>query len=236
MSAADLESIRADVAELREMAAAARSERVRGFLESKISSLQNDIRVKEAQAERDARIAASAAAEAAAAASRVQSGFYEPVPAFGWDQGDGTVSVYIIDNMEGLVEGNVQASFTSTSFSVRITTGSGRRYSLARNTSAEIVSEKCRVKVKPDRVTLVLKKKTARRWAELEPKKAEAGAKAAGAAAKEDPGDSIMQMMKKLYDEGDTNMKQMINKAWSEAQSKKTGAGGSGGLGDMDFE
>ena len=37
-----------------------------------------------------------------------------------------------------------------------------------------------------------------------------------------DPGASLMHMMKKLYDTGDSDMKRMINKAWAEGQEKRT--------------
>ena len=37
----------------------------------------------------------------------------------------------------------------------------------------------------------------------------------------EDPGASLMNMMKKLYDEGDDEMKRTMKKAWHESQEKK---------------
>lgn len=36
-----------------------------------------------------------------------------------------------------------------------------------------------------------------------------------------DPGAGIMNMMKKMYDEGDDNMKRTIAEAWSKANDKK---------------
>lgn len=51
------------------------------------------------------------------------------------------------------------------------------------------------------------------------------------------PGDSIMNMMKKMYEEGDDNMKKTIAEAWTKAQDKKGGMGGGmddlGGMGGM---
>ena len=35
-------------------------------------------------------------------------------------------------------------------------------------------------------------------------------------AMKDNPNAAMMNMMKKLYDEGDDDMKRMMNKAWSE--------------------
>ena len=42
-----------------------------------------------------------------------------------------------------------------------------------------------------------------------------------------DPGDSLMQMMKNMYETGDDEMKRTIAKAWTESREKMNpGAGG----------
>jgi len=41
-----------------------------------------------------------------------------------------------------------------------------------------------------------------------------------------DPNDSLMKMMKQMYDDGDDEMKRTIAKAWTESRDKK-------GMGDM---
>lgn len=38
---------------------------------------------------------------------------------------------------------------------------------------------------------------------------------------KDDPGAGIMKLMKKMYDEGDDDMKRTITKTWYEAQQKR---------------
>lgn len=50
----------------------------------------------------------------------------------------------------------------------------------------------------------------------------------------DDPSAGIMDLMKKMYDEGDDDMKRTIAKAWTESRDKK-GAGSEGppGLGDF---
>lgn len=42
-----------------------------------------------------------------------------------------------------------------------------------------------------------------------------------------DPSAGLMDMMKKMYDSGNPEMKQMIAKAWSEGEAKKRAGGGS---------
>jgi hypothetical protein len=50
-----------------------------------------------------------------------------------------------------------------------------------------------------------------------------------------DPGDSLMEMMKNMYETGDDDMKRTIAKAWTESREKMgTGGGPGGGLGDDD--
>lgn len=46
-----------------------------------------------------------------------------------------------------------------------------------------------------------------------------------------DPSDGLMSMLKKMYSDGDDEMKRTINKAWSESQDKK--AKGDGDINNM---
>ncbi|KAK1878915.1 Calcyclin-binding protein [Dissostichus eleginoides] len=51
--------------------------------------------------------------------------------------------------------------------------------------------------------------------------------------ANADPSDGLMTMLKKIYSDGDDEMKRTINKAWSESQEKKVRGGGGEDM--MDF-
>jgi hypothetical protein len=49
---------------------------------------------------------------------------------------------------------------------------------------------------------------------------------------KKDPNDSLMDLMKNMYETGDDEMKRTIAKAWTESREKmSTGAGTDGGMG-----
>ena len=50
-----------------------------------------------------------------------------------------------------------------------------------------------------------------------------------------DPSKGLMNMMKKMYDEGDDDMKRTIAKAWTESRDKNPEAGMNNGLGNMDL-
>jgi len=43
-----------------------------------------------------------------------------------------------------------------------------------------------------------------------------------------DPGDSLMQLMKNMYETGDDEMKRTIAKAWTESREKMNTGGGGG--------
>jgi calcyclin binding protein len=45
-----------------------------------------------------------------------------------------------------------------------------------------------------------------------------------------DPQDGLMSLMKKMYEDGDDEMKRTISKAFTESREKK----GMGGMGEMD--
>lgn len=49
----------------------------------------------------------------------------------------------------------------------------------------------------------------------------------------EDPQASLMNMMKKMYEEGDQNMKRTIAEAWTKSQDKKSGKGGMDDMGGL---
>lgn len=45
-----------------------------------------------------------------------------------------------------------------------------------------------------------------------------------------DPSAGIMNLMKKMYDDGDDDMKRMIKKTWYESQQKQAAGGGNPGV------
>ena len=82
-------------------------------------------------------------------------------------------------------------------------------------------------KVRRETLTIVLKKKKSMSWSklkktmDLKPSKKSSNEEKK---VKEDPNTALMDMMKKMYDEGDDEMKRTISKAMWEAQHKKPGS------------
>lgn len=85
-----------------------------------------------------------------------------------------------------------------------------------------IVSEESHHKVKPDSIVIFLKKKKAEKWpfitkTEKEIKEGR-DAKFVPDDKSADPSDGLMGMMKKLYQDGDDEMKRTIAKAWTQSR------------------
>ena len=83
----------------------------------------------------------------------------------------------------------------------------------------------CKYKVKRETLTITLKKKKEQTWMKLKKSALESKKKTPQEKEeeKENPNAALMNMMKKMYDEGDDEMKRTISKAMWESQHKKEG-------------
>lgn len=153
------------------------------------------------------------------------------IEGFGWDQGEygsPKVTVYVTKGMEGVgqVKKNVTCSFTKEGFDLVIEDFKGKNYRLCvDNLEHEIIPEDSKVVVKANKVLVKLVKKKGEysydHWTELRSKKnADEKRK-----LKNDPTSGIMDMMKKMYDEGDDTMKKTIGEAMQKSQQKQANPG-----------
>jgi len=161
---------------------------------------------------------------------------------YGWDQSDKFVKLYVtIDSITAADKDKVSCSYTTRGLSLTVSGLKERNYQLVINNLAEDISpDGSSCKAKDGMVVVLLAKaRQAQAWPAVTRQEAQAKEKAkAPEPASQDPNDSMMGLMKKMYDEGDDKMKQMLNKAWFEAQNKKSGlpdVGGldMGGMGDL---
>lgn len=86
---------------------------------------------------------------------------------------------------------------------------------------------KSRFTITSKRLTLHLKKAVPKDWSSLKDvvtnfKKANDEDKEEFGSDGSDPQDGLMKLMKKMYDEGDDEMKRTIAKTWYESQNKKS--------------
>lgn len=151
---------------------------------------------------------------------------FVPVDSFGWDQSDKNVSIYVsgLDGVGALGDqkNNVVCDFTSKSFDLRVLNLKGKNYRLCKdNLDKEIVPDKSKVKVKANKIVLLLRKVPgkygAEHWTDLAAKRKKK--KVAG--GKEDPMAGIMDLMKDMYDSGDDQMRATIGKAMMDARLGK---------------
>ncbi|XP_055332108.1 calcyclin-binding protein-like [Paramacrobiotus metropolitanus] len=209
---------RLDVDELKQLFEKASRPFVKNLLTAEISKLENDINRRAGQGPKKA-------VSAAPATSRTKISLY------GWDQSDKFLTLYISDKLKdikGIPAENVTSSFSERGAHMEVKGLNGRDYyfDLA-NLAYAIIPEESTHKLRGDSVVLNLRKKESKTWecvtaAEKQRKDKKAQEKFdMDSDAKSDPSASMMTMMKKMYEEGDDDMKRTISKAWFEASQKQ---------------
>lgn len=146
-----------------------------------------------------------------------------------FDESDKFVKVHIPFTQCKINDDNVKVDFTESSFNLTIV-GDTKDYNFyVKNLLKPIVIEKSYRKVKDDMVSIYLKKsnegskwevltKTAK---QLKDQKNKMFDDDSGPKSTEDPMGGLMNIMKKMYESGDPEMKRTIAKAWTEGQEKK---------------
>ncbi|KAI6173331.1 Calcyclin-binding protein [Aphelenchoides besseyi] len=152
---------------------------------------------------------------------------------FAYDESDKFVKLYYtLPGVQNLPSDSINASFTEDSFNIKVVDLNGVDYTFeAAGFTHPIDASKSLAKQKTDSVLVMLKKlKDGTQWQKL--LKLEKASKIDMPEIDEsgDPQQSLMSMMKKLYDEGDEQMKQTITKAFYESEQKKKTQGGDGDL------
>ncbi|EDV21079.1 uncharacterized protein TRIADDRAFT_30752, partial [Trichoplax adhaerens] len=140
----------------------------------------------------------------------------------GWDQSDKFVKLYIsLSGINALPKEQINVTFTSSSISLSVVNFNNKNYALnIKGLFAKIVPESSTFKVKTDDIVVSMKKeKTSERWSHLTKSEVKETVKPE-LNSNEDPSKGIMDMMKKMYDEGDDEMKRTIAKAWTESRDK----------------
>lgn len=146
---------------------------------------------------------------------------------YGWDQTNTTMKLYItLKDVHQLPKEAVTCNFTEKSLDLRIFGLENKNYHLPiNNLCEEIDVQKSYYKVKTDMVILSLAKKVSKNWSHVtgvEKRIKESKAPSVPDTENGDPGASFMNLMKKIYQEGDDEMKKTIAKAWTENQNKNS--------------
>ncbi|CAE8604662.1 unnamed protein product, partial [Polarella glacialis] len=204
----------------------AQRESVRKELQRVLEKLESELQRKKAAASAPA---AAAKSEAASAAPVHQvavkpTGPWVEVTTFGLDLGGYNKPHLIVDirlkGVEDLPAGNVTCDFHEASLDLKVIGLDGQNFRfLKTNLEKDIVAAESTVKVKKNHVILTLQKVKGEygfdSWMDLCAK----GKRKDASAKKDNPQDSIMDMMKDMYDDGDDSMKKIIGEAMSKART-----------------
>ncbi|GMY37921.1 calcyclin-binding protein [Fagus crenata] len=203
-----------DLEELRQLQSIAKRPRVVSLISSEIQNLEK--LSKEAASAPASQIPTPISTAPKVLSSPAVN--YVTLGSFSWDQDNDKVKIYI--SLEGVEQEKVETEFKPISFDVKFYDVQGKNYRCAiPKLNKEIVPEKCKVVVKPTRVTIILFKASKGNWLDLQFK----DDKLKPNLEKErDPMAGIMDLMKNMYEEGDEEMKRTIAKAWTDARSGKT--------------
>lgn len=230
----ELSELKGDLKELETVLTTVNRSNVRNLIADAISSLKLKIDTL----------------EASAAKKKEQSGeqkatkptlYTAKITNYGWDESAKFVKLYItLPNIEKLTNEQVICDFTNTSFKCVVNNHNGKNHMLqVVKLAGSIIPSSSTCKVKSGNVVIALKKESeGNTWGHLTDaekkvkEQKEAKLDANKDAESSDPQAGIMNLMKKMYDDGDDDMKRMIKKTWYESQQKQK-TGENGGMPEM---
>lgn len=220
---AKIDELEQDIAELRALEASAQRSRVQQILSIEVRKLETElIRERERQG---AAAAASAEARNTASQQSRNTPFTTKITNYAWDQSDKFVKLYItLPGVHELPTESIKSAFGTRRLELEVNALAGRNHHLLiTNLMNDIVPNSSYHKVKTDMVTVFLRKASSDKWSDINglDKKAKEPKVPKPEMDGGDPGSSLMNMMKQLYDEGDDEMKRTIAKAWTEAREKQ---------------
>ncbi|XP_053325124.1 calcyclin-binding protein [Spea bombifrons] len=143
---------------------------------------------------------------------------------YGWDQSDKFVKIYItLKGVQSIPADNVQVQFTERSFELLVKDLNGKNHAMTVNNLLKPISpENSSRKIKPDTVLVMCRKKSEHKWEYLTQVEKQTKDKDKPSLDTDgDPSAGLMNVLKKIYDEGDDEMKRTLTKAWVESREKQ---------------
>jgi len=232
-----------DINEIKEFVEKSQRSRIKQFLEVQQRKYETDlINLKEKQRlqqEQANKAAISPEKSNTASASSTTTTtpnrtYNKDITLYAWDQSDKFVKLYVsnLNGISDLPEDQIKCTFETRGFMLQIQNLNNVNYTFKlQRLLHEIIGEQSSFKVKKDSVVLMLRKKDTKNWECVlqDEKKPAVDKKLPKLDESKDPGDSLMTMMKQMYEEGDDEMKRTITKAWVESREKQASGGGGGG-------
>lgn len=227
-----------DILELNTLLKSATRTNVKLFLGTQLDKWRSELVKLERSSEQVEKkpAAATTIGESSALPAPTVTGFVKKIEQFGWDQSEKFVKIYItsLKNIGQVKESDLENSFLAKSFSVTIKNLNNMNYNMSVPALCnEIEPAQSYVKCKNEMITIFLKKnKVGETWPDLVFGKQKEKMEMPKMDENADPQAGLMSMMKKMYEEGDDEMKRTIGKAFTESR-EKGGMGGMGGIPGM---
>ncbi|XP_001632969.2 calcyclin-binding protein [Nematostella vectensis] len=219
-----LEELKQDCDELRAFIAESSRARVKEVLQRELIKLEQEVSLlsREKPASTDQ---PNATAEEKPSSSKpvTVSSYTKKITSYGWDQSDKFVKIYItLPEVETVPKESLVPNFGDRSVEVTVKGLKGVNYQLQIcRLYSSIVPSTSYLKAKSGTLTVFLKKeKMGEKWEDVVYKEKK-DFKPPGLDESKDPSEGIMDLMKKMYDEGDDEMKKTITKAWMESREKQ---------------
>lgn len=215
--ATQISELEADLQELVSLVEKAERTRVQDLLKQEQKKVEKELSIKRQHKADQARREADS--------STVSKPLYTvKITNYAWDQSEKFVKIYLtLKDVHKIPSENVETCFTEGSFSVLVKDLEGKNHQMTvLNLLYPIDVKDSFKKVKTDMLLVMCKKQSTKKWEYLT--KVEKKSKDKEKPTVDDnaePGDGLMNMLKKIYSEGDDEMKRTINKVWTESQEKK---------------
>jgi calcyclin binding protein len=211
-----LSDINAAKAEIIQMLDSAKNQRVKKLLQDELVKITYEIE----QRQKEQRVKETVPANAPPAKINVE------IKEHAFDESEKYAKIFIPFNAAEIKDEDVELQMTEDSFSLIIHGASKNHHFTVTSLLKQINVAKSYKKVKTDMIAVYLKKaKEGETWTCLtrteKHLKDQKSKMFDGEAKDEDPSSMLMNMMKKMYDSGDSDMKRTIAKAWTEGQNKQ---------------
>uniref|UniRef100_UPI00358DDD45 calcyclin-binding protein n=1 Tax=Myxine glutinosa TaxID=7769 RepID=UPI00358DDD45 len=217
---ATLEEIQKDLAEVKELLGLVKRERPRRLLQTEQARLETECQTLQVK-----KSSLSSSDESKhSSQSHVPGTFTVKLTSYGWDQSENFVKIYAsLQGVQKISAENVIVEFKERSVNLLVTNLAGKNHSLnIIDLLHPIDPARSSKKVKADMVLVLCRKKQISTWQYLTSAEHKAQDKPTPKYDDTvDPGEGLMDMMRKLYEEGDDDMKRTISKAWVESRDKQ---------------
>ncbi|XP_060628663.2 calcyclin-binding protein [Anolis sagrei] len=212
-AALEMEELQKDLEEVQELLQKASRKRLHDVLLSEKVKIEKEIKSRS-----QVKPKAGSSEE-----KQLLTGYKVKIKNYAWDQSDKFVKIYItLSGVQHLPAENVQVCFTESSFDLLVKNLNHKNYTMTFNNLLKPISvENSSRKVKTDMVVILCRKKKEEKWECLTQVEKESKEKEKASYDTSDPNEGLMNLLKKMYADGDDEMKRSINKAWVESREKQ---------------